>query len=219
MNIALISEGVTDRPIIEATLISYFSVNHKEVSPMLNSLQPKGKEPGGWTRVLFYCGTEEFRKSFDFNDYVIIQIDSDKHAEKGFDVADYPDLVQLIQAIHNRIIQSIGDKFYQTVKERILFAISMDSIECWLLPFYATTVAHKSKVINCCQTLNNYLRKHKYTIDCNNSEGSYEYYQKAAKLLSNKKDFFTSYYFNESLEYFVDIELNKIKAPVSPPIM
>ncbi len=211
MTFGLISEGITDRPPIEATIGSYFLKKFSQITPVINPLQPKDKNQGGWTRILAYCSTQEFRNSFDFNDYVIIQIDTDKHEEKGFDVKKQQDNQQLILAIQNRIIQSIGEKFYATVKDRILFAVSMDSIECWFLPFYAKTNEHKSKIKSCCTTLNQYIKKLGFTIDCKKAEGSYQYYQKVSILLSKKKAFFASYSHNESLAYFVDIELAKIK--------
>lgn len=210
MIFGLISEGVSDRPVIEASLISFFAKQFPDITPLINPLQPKGKMPGGWTRVLAYCATEEFRGAFAFTDYVIIQIDTDKHLEKGYDVREQQSAEELIVAIQERIIQSIGAEFYDSVKKRVLFAVSLETIECWLLPFYSTNNAHKSKTKSCCKTLNQYLKKYDYTIDCSNSEGSYEYYQKAALILSKKKNFYASYSYNKSLEYFFEKELAKI---------
>ncbi len=212
MNIALISEGVTDRPIIDAVLHSYFAKNAKRFYPNLNPLLPKKNEPVGWLNVLKYCESEEFRGAFNFNDYVIIQIDSDVHAEKGFDVPNQKTVEILITAIKNKIIEKIGIEFYEIYKGSILFCICVDSIECWLLPFYASTKADKTKQSNCCNTVNKYFKKMDYTLNCNKSAGSYEYYVRVSKLLSNKTDFFRNYEFNKSLQVFVKEELGgKIK--------
>ncbi|MEI9910095.1 MAG: hypothetical protein WDO71_10705 [Bacteroidota bacterium] len=112
MNIALITEGVTDRPIIEAILVSHFTDKLKDIYPTLNSLQPKKKDPGGWLKVLEYCNSQEFKDSFAFNDYIIIQIDSDKHEDKGFDVPKQKTAENLIKEIKNRIIKEISEEFF-----------------------------------------------------------------------------------------------------------
>ncbi len=65
------------------------------------------------------------------------------------------------------LIHAIGEEFYATFADRILFAVSVDSIECWLLPlYYADNRASKYK--NCVDTLNQKLRSDGYTIDHKN---------------------------------------------------
>ena len=208
MQIALISEGITDKPIIEATIIAYFSKKFIGTDVFLNPIHPKEKEPSGWVKVLKYCESENFKNAFDFNEFIIIQIDSDAHEEYG--VANYKNTEELLAAIKNRIISSITEPYYETVKDKIIFAICVNMVECWLLPFFATTISHKRKTTNCCDTLNQYLRKQGFTLDCINDAGGTEYYQKVAQTISKKKIFFPAYKENESLKYFVEIELDKI---------
>jgi hypothetical protein len=208
MQISLISEGITDRPIIEATLAAYFAQKIPNVNVFLNPIHPKDKEPSGWSKVLKFCESELFRKAFELNDFIIIQIDSDVHEE--YEVQKQKNIAELIDAIKARIVKSIGESYYETVKEKIIFAICVNMIECWLLPFYASTNAHKKKINNCCGTLNQYLQKQGYTLDCTNDAGGSEFYQKAALIISKKKIFFPAYKENESLRYFVERELSKI---------
>ncbi len=208
MQISLISEGITDRPIIEAALTAYFAKKNFGSDVFLNAIHPKEKEPSGWFKVLKFCESEGFRNSFELNDFIIIQIDSDVHEE--YEVPRQKTNVELIEAIQARIVRSIGESYYETVKEKIIFAICVNMVECWLLPFYATTNSHKKKVNNCCDTLNQYLIKKGFTLDCTNDAGGTEFYQKAAQLISKKKIFFPTYKENESLKYFVEKELAKI---------
>jgi hypothetical protein len=210
MQIALITEGVTDRPIISATLYAYFSKNKALESFNITPLLPKDKESIGWTKVLQYCSTDEFKGAFQFNDYVIIQIDSDAHLSKGYGVPKQENTTDLISAIKGKIIEIIGFEFYEANQNKIVFAISVSEIECWLLPFFATTDTHKKKEISCCKTVNRYLKGKGFTLDCTNDAGGFDQYQKAAKIIADKKVFFPNYKFNESLKYFVESELSKI---------
>jgi hypothetical protein len=211
MQIALITEGITDKPIIDAILAAFFSKNKIDNNYTTTSLIPKNKESVGWTKVLQYCSSEEFKGAFAFNDFIIIQIDADAHQNKGFDVQYQANSKDLIEAIKNRIISAVGIDFYETKKNQIIFAICINQIECWLLPFFATIIAHKKKEINCCTTVNQYLRKKGFTLDCTNDAGGYNEYQKAANFIVDKRAFFSSYKTNESLKYFVENELSKIK--------
>ncbi len=210
MNFALISEGITDRPIIEAIVAAFFDKEFAGQYPLINLIQPKPKEYGGWMKVLDYCTSEEFKGAFTLNEYVIIQIDSDRHADKGYDVQKSASTNELIQAIQKRIIEKIGEEFYTKNARKILFAVCVDMIECWLLPFYATATAHQPKEKGCCPALNQYLKKQGYTLDCTNDSGGTKFYEKAAKGIAKKKIFYPAYKKNSSLQYFVDKELKKI---------
>jgi hypothetical protein len=211
MQIGLITEGITDRPIINATLYAYFSQKKMENGFTTTFLIPEGKESAGWTKVLKYCSTDRFKGAFTLNDYVIIQIDADAHLSKGFDVPKQKTTTDLINAIKTRIIEAIGIDFYTLYQSRIIFAICVDQIECWLLPFFATTAAHKKKEVNCCATVNLYLRKKGFTLDCTNDADGYNEYQKAARFIADRKVFFSIYKNNPSLQYFVEKELSKIQ--------
>jgi len=208
IKIALISEGVRDMPIIDAILKPFFTKNKAPEPYILNKLLPEENESVGWRKGLNYCASDKFRGAFILNEFVIIQVDSDVHADKGFGVPNQENTSSLLQAIKEKIIEKIGNEFYQPHQERILFCICVDQIECWFLPFHATTKAHKTKQINCISTVNEYfLKLHGYSIAKN-----YKYYTKAAILLSHKKEFYKNYIHSESLKVFVENELEaKIK--------
>jgi hypothetical protein len=210
--IALITEGVTDRPVLSA-IIHAFAEQHLAEQPMVNILHPKEKEPGGWTRVFNYCASKELKDAFQFNDYVIIQIDTDRHQDKGYDVAKCANTAELITAVKAKLVEKMGADFYGRNKEKILFAVCVDAIECWLLPFYATTATHQQKEMGCCATVNQYLKKLGYTLDCKNDTGGYVEYEKASKGFAKKKDFYSKYKKSKSLQQFVDMELAKITQP------
>ena len=47
--------------------------------------------PGGWFEVLRFCASPQFEAAFQFNDQVIIQIDTDVSGEHHFDVPSRDD--------------------------------------------------------------------------------------------------------------------------------
>ena len=86
VSFALVTEGITDQVCLEAVLGGWYKGSEEEVE--VNSLQPlrdttdearqSQESPGGWERVFEYCSSLEYLKSaLEFNDYLIIQIDTD----------------------------------------------------------------------------------------------------------------------------------------------
>ena len=145
VSFALITEGLTDQIVIEYILSGYF--NSKNI--VINPLQPERDKDNenkssyaGWTLVFDYFKTKlfDFKGAFQFNDYIISQIDTDVSEEKGFDISKRdengneltPD--ELIIKVKHKLIKLIGEEFYQKYSEKIIFAISVHSIECWFLP-------------------------------------------------------------------------------------
>ena len=83
----VICEGPSDFRIIKRILDVFFKGN----DPFINCYQPKklpsGKSDfGGWPRVLECCGDNTLKEIFEFNDYAIIQIDTDRSQDNPFNV-------------------------------------------------------------------------------------------------------------------------------------
>lgn len=211
----LIGEGVTDHITIRHILAGWY----KEDGPTITELQPLeteiqgGYTPGNWDQVLKYCASSDFRSAFESNKmlHVIIQLDVDVFRSKEvsedlrfeFVNKDGQDLTteEIIAKIREKVIGRMGESVYEEYKNRIIFAIAVDSIECWFLPFYGTTKAHRTKEVNCLGTLNHYLNaKFNFTIDAK----SPKYYHKVAKPLSKHKDLHKLYQHNKSLQIFCD---------------
>ena len=152
---AVIAEGATDQAVLENILCGYFD----EDDPVVNRVQPpptvKGIEPapGGWTLVFRSLRAGEHRRALQFNDYVLIHIDTDVCEEPGFDVsrraADGRSLrpEELIEQVKLKLIAAMDPEFCARNAARIVFAIAVDSIECWLLPLlYGGEAAKKAKI-------------------------------------------------------------------------
>ena len=141
----LIAEGPTDHAVLENILIGYFN---DDISQYIRTLQPlrdatdAAGSMGGWTRVLDYCRSTLFQSAFDENDFLIIQVDTDRLNEKPFEL----NLSQTVEVLVEHVVQqfeqlmslAFGSEFIAEHRARILFAVAVNEIECWLLPLFFT---------------------------------------------------------------------------------
>jgi len=207
---ALVTEGLTDQIVLENILYGFFD----DPDIVINPLQPlrdatdttRTVTPGNWYKVLEYCASVEFRGAFQFNDYLIIQIDTDVaqdyHVSPNDNEGNELTPVQLIEQVKLAIIAKIGDDFYQQHQDQILFAIAVHSIECWLLPLYCDA-GKKGKLKNCLATLNYELgRKMGFTIDPHNKR--IKYYERISEDYSERKVLMKNYEANPSLHRFIN---------------
>ena len=160
LKFGLISEGITDNAVLENILIGYFN---EDISGYINHLQPAPSASGGWSRVLKYCSSSDFKNDFTDNDFMVIQIDTDKSFDAPFDVSHEENGVklsveQLIEKVKQRFEklfeEAYGANFKAEFNNRILFAIAIHATECWLLPLYYKKDNEKSEIKNCYEQLN-----------------------------------------------------------------
>jgi hypothetical protein len=211
----LITEGKTDQIVIENVLSGYFN----SVDMIINWLLPLRDESdkylvenySNWLKVFEYSQSSKFKEALQFNDYIIIQVDTDVSEEKHYDIPKYeagreltPD--ELVQKVVEKFKGLIGEEFYLQHKERIIFAISVHSIECWLLPLYYTN-KQKQKTKNCLDTLNRAVRKNEgFTI----SNKNVRKYEDISWQYCKHKRFMKLYKANPSLRIFIE-EIQKRK--------
>lgn len=207
---ALVTEGLTDQIVIENILFGFFD----DPDMSVNILQPLRDEtdrnrtisPGNWHQVLEYCASERFKGAFQFNDYVIVQIDTDVAADYGVsergEEGNELSVEDVIERVKATLIERIGQGFYETYSRRILFAVAVQSIECWLLPLLFSD-NKRGKTANCLGTLNQGLtRKKSFSIDPNNKRP--EYYETISGDYTKHKKLMAVYGFNPSLKAFVN---------------
>lgn len=162
----LITEGVTDQAILKNILLGYFNdpdLTVRELQPTFDATDASQMSAfGGWYNVFLYCQSDYLRGAFDQNDFLIIQIDTDCAHERHFDVPTLKDetLEAFIERVKNRfksvILTQLGADFYELHAHRIIFAIAVDEIECWLLPLFYTDKT-QAAVNNCTFKLNQKL--------------------------------------------------------------
>ncbi len=213
MNFALITEGVSEYRIIKHILTKFF----KESEPIINLIQPKivnekQEVIGGWNEVLKYCERDEIRSILVENDYLVIQIDSDQSATKPFNISHSKEGgiaksdEELYSEIKSKLNSLIKPDIISSYSDRIIFAISIHTIECWLLPMFYTD-HHKSATRNCLSVLNVKLRnKGQSTIPLSgkNSTNGVRVYNEVLKGWRKKEDIINSSQRNMGFARFVD---------------
>ncbi len=207
----LIAEGPTDYIVIQNILYGYFNT----FDIVINKLHPKELKDAtnkyrvendtGWYAVFDYCQNIEFKQSFQSNDYMIIQIDTDVSEEKHYDIPKQENGIelsteQLIAKVIGKFKYLIGEEFYEKNQDKVIFAVSVHSTECWLLPLYYRD-NKKSNTKNCLNTLNRALqKKEKFTIGAKNPE----YYESISKKYWKNKVLIKHYQENPSLKVFIE---------------
>jgi len=211
----LITEGVSDQEVIENILTGYF--NNDDLTMYVNPLQPLRdatdeesiKKFGNWYKVFEYCKSNYFKEAFQRNDYLIIQIDTDVCNEKHYDVKDTrPDGTkktppELIKDVKLKFKEVIGNELYDKHKERIIFAICVNAIECWLLPIYYSDKT-KEKTNNCLYKLNNKL-KYKINPEAKNPD----LYDDISRKYCKHQELLKLYKKNPSLKIFIEELMSK----------
>lgn len=166
--IGLICEGVSEINIMTRILSKYLNDD-----VIVNPIEPETKTEngflvqngyGGWQQVLAHCNDETVMRILEFNDYLLVQIDTDASIQKGYDVAlqdanGHPKEVSVFfQDVKNRLLTNISEEVQAKYEGRILFAICMNELECWLLPIYYSNNI-RCKTNNCLYALNQALGK------------------------------------------------------------
>ncbi len=136
----VIAEGLTDQVVIENIIVGFFEADSEE--PAIQYVQPPrppSEAPGGWGHVFKSLQRKDHEAALQFNRYLVIHIDTDVQEEAGFDVPRRENGKELtVEERVSRVIEKIKGyidvAFYEANKDRIIFAIAVDTIECWLLP-------------------------------------------------------------------------------------
>ncbi len=170
VSFALITEGKTDQAVLRNILIGIYGSDVE-----VNGLQPlydatdsnrvQAESFGNWELVFEFCKYANFDDIYMENDYVIIQIDTDMGEHVNFGIPLTHDGIDrrvedLVDDVRNKIISHIDQVSYQQYKSQFKFAISVHSLECWLLPLYAKSNTHSSKMKNCSKQLERDANRH-----------------------------------------------------------
>ena len=139
----------------------------KYIQPMLDATDETGQ--GGWTRLLTYLSSNRFREDLGVFDHLIIQVDTDVATLAGFDVVVMDENYKLlpIETIIDRVIErlilaiDLNDKIYHKHESKIIFSISVASLECWLHNFYVKDHKKINTTHNCFDKLLSELKKDK----------------------------------------------------------
>jgi hypothetical protein len=199
---ALACEGVTDQIVIENILCGFYQ-EYKNLDEVIQPLQPpfdattkkqKEGEFGGWEMLLEYLSLKRFRDDVLNSEYVIIQIDTDISEHPNFGVSQQNlSTEELIDKVKKRLIAQIDktEAFYGSYHEKIIFAISVHSLECWILPFHKNL--KNEKVTGCFESLQREIK----------AEKNYTTYDALSRPFLKNKELLKIIPKNRSLEIFI----------------
>jgi len=199
----LACEGITDQIVIENILCGvYTDLDDDEIQPFQpaydeTTKKQKEGEFGGWEILLGYLSEKRFRDDVLNSSYTIIQIDTDTCDHPNFDVQkDTSCMETFIVEIKKRLILSIdkNESFYETHKEKIIFAISVHELECWLLPICKDL--RREKITGCFESLQRECKSMRV-------EKNYKSYDKLSKPLLKKRELLKASSKNGSLAIFI----------------
>ena len=167
LTIGVIGEGLSDQHVVENILSGLFQNESSEL--FVNYIQPASATlqapapPGGWTLVFDCLRRGDVALALQVNDCVVIHIDTDQQEEVGFDVPRREGGRELsppdrVARVITRLLADIDPACYLANSGRILFAVAVDAIECWLLPLLYTD-SKAGKTTGCLLAANAQLRK------------------------------------------------------------
>lgn len=208
-SIGVVAEGPSDHTVLQLILAGYFhdpDIDPKPLQP-LRDATGTFEEKGGWHQVLEYCASEKFRAAFRDNDYIVVQIDTDaseQHPAYGVPHRDKDGRIltceELIICVTDKLVETIGPEFYAAHGNRILFAICVHSLECWLLPLYWDD-KRRERTNNCLPCLNEQIdARFGFRIDAKDAR----YYYKIAKPYAKERTLRQHWQANPSLQVFVE---------------
>lgn len=210
MKIGIVSEGMSDYRVLKHIAGRYL----KQIDPNIQfvPLQPKetpqSKQEGfgGWQKVFTYIKGEEgepniitaFEEGVDF---IIVQIDTDVREQYDVDCSDI-DKQQLWDAVKAKLIECTCE---EVDVSKLLFAITIHSTECWLIPFVETNVGKCEKIDACVNTLNNSMRATDYYIDPDNKNNNraQQAYDFILKRKKKKSELLACAQYNKGFELFL----------------
>lgn len=214
MKFGLICEGATDFHVLKHITQAYFSeATILDIQPRLDARQIKTgiDEFGGWEQVSSFLQTDQFEVTVENTDFVIIQIDTDVCEHPNFNASS----IALADSDHDIFYEQITSKLielmdkyelgtYEYYKHKILFAISVHSLECWLLAYHGNK---GYKVTGCFEELGTTLRRKGEKFN-NKNKDAHEYIR-ISKDLKKQKNHNVVIKKSKSFQIFVE-QLQKI---------
>ncbi|PIP54235.1 MAG: hypothetical protein COX07_06440 [Bacteroidetes bacterium CG23_combo_of_CG06-09_8_20_14_all_32_9] len=208
MNIkfAVIGEGQPDHIILKNIIHGFFK---NKLIPV-NRWLPESDESVGWDRVLKYLATEEFRTRLLNTDFCIVQVDTNECEQWNEGIshiggnASEVQIDKFIEVIKAVLIKKIGAD-YSSLKNKIIFAITVHDLECWLLPFNSNLPAEQSKIFSCKKTMQGIAKAKKLTIDKKSDPYKrIKSFEEMSKEMRDNKELLEKSKLNPSLKIFVN---------------
>jgi hypothetical protein len=171
MRIALATEGKSEHWIIKHLVEKFFKgteIFFRQVQPQI--IDNTQESVGGWLEILKFCErTDDIKSALIDTDYLVIQIDTDESQNINFGVShtNQSKIAKTYEELYEDVVEKIKSliniKIFEEYSDKIVFAICIHTIECWLLPLYFTN-NHRFDTHKCISTLNIELKKRNLSI-------------------------------------------------------
>lgn len=222
----IIAEGITDVWTIQQIIEAVYNDRNDSEEATTTELQPMSSEdPGSYTLVFKFLQSEKLSQFLeDPTAHVIIQIDTDtlglwseyfKGQQHLLDMlitiprpdgGSQKDTSEIVNQIIKFMIEVIGKEYYESKKDRIVFAIAVNEIECWILTLHAKKNSDKDKIANCLKSL---THNYGFSIDPNKKAHKNGFhFKQAIKDFKQWKKLEEIYKSNKSLEIFIECLLS-----------
>lgn len=183
MNFNIVAEGNTDfrvlRTIIES-IIDGAVVNI--LVPSVDAYSHKTVGRAGWENVVDYLKSNLLVDALDYSDYLVIQIDTDECEHINYNACSITlaeeDMKLFYETIKSKIIEWINSycpNTYEQYQDKIIFAICIHSLECWLLGLYVKqNELSRIKIHSGFDHLNRALSRHNLCLSETKDPNQYE---------------------------------------------
>lgn len=113
-------------------------------------------------------------------------------------------VIELVQAVIERLRNAAGAHRFDPHRDKLIFAVCVHSIACWLLPLVFDN-DKRTKRTGCLDAINDALRK-KNEKPLSTADGAKDYrrYQQLSRPLEKRRPLRDTYAHNESLQQFID---------------
>jgi hypothetical protein len=211
MRVQLITEGITDQHVLVPIVKSFWPDLDIDFVRTPSSTDKTDKQDGwgGWQLVLQKLESLDVAELIQYNDLVVVQIDTDVSPMTGFDVPHWDGEKLSPETLIEKVIQRLKFCLHPSPTEDqekfFIFAIGVHTLECWLVGLRDSQ--HKATKINdCLKHLNTaLLKKKEETISPNdkNNRKSQKVYEKLGNELAKPKVLKTQAPLNVGLQSFL----------------
>lgn len=166
ISIGIIAEGFTDQLVIDQIVYGYFGNDDchetRFLQPSRDTTDLAQHDTGGWGNLLNYCKDDKLMEgALTTSDYLIVHIDTDKLSEFSNQATGQEEPLKKLELCEKELSDLIKNEILDEYGHKVIFAIAVDSVECWLLPFHEIDPRRRKKgrTINCLNRLNEILEK------------------------------------------------------------
>lgn len=159
----IIAEGKTDFPVLLHILSG--AAGRDMSNDVISLPEDRSQDDGGWHYVIQFCESSNLIKFVGDIDFLIVQIDSDVSPRFGVahnDIQGAPKDAHTLVAdikynLQQRIQARLKPETWEYLQDKLLFAVTVDKVECWLLPLHTDDIAVAGSTTKCGRRLGELL--------------------------------------------------------------